>query len=357
MNNFINNFIITDAINCPLYQKGETMMLTDKTFNCPAGREVCLILIRDMTQLLFKLLAEQSSPQQPANSKPRLMSCSGCTGLIKFKPYEKKEYSADSADDAIYASLGLSDIQAKLKDIDSPFLRAIPQDKLAKIMHSFHEIQVQSGTIVIYQDEPNPNLYLVAQGMMAVELNGVPIAQLGKGELFGEMSYLASEVAASTVRAVTPSSLLAMSGDSFGKLMEDIAPVQAFMARLLASRLQALNVARAKDFDSCMSGRLDEVAPAELFQVFHMHQKTGVLSMNLHSGKAKVSFREGCIINAHYNGKVHEAAIFAILAEKKGFYRFTTGLSPVEMKAAEIGDFMMLLMEGVKRIDEAHPEH
>jgi hypothetical protein len=50
----------------------------------------------------------------------------------------------------------------------------------------------------------------------------------------------------------------------------------------------------------------------------------------------------------------NEEAIFKILGEKQGFYRFTSGLSPKEMKAAEIGDFMMLLMEGVKRVDEDH---
>jgi hypothetical protein len=124
------------------------------------------------------------------------------------------------------------------------------------------------------------------------------------------------------------------------------------MAQLLAGRLRKTNAARARDFESCMSGRVDEIVPAELFQIFHMHQKTGVLSLELQGGKAKVSFREGCIINADYGKLANEEAIFKILAEKNGFYRFTSGLSPKEMKAAEIGDFMMLLMEGIKRVDE-----
>ena len=42
-----------------------------------------------------------------------------------------------------------------------------------------------------------------------------------------------------------------------------------------------------------------------------------------------------------------------MLKEKEGRYSFSTGLTPEEMKAAEIGDFMMLLMEGIKRVDEA----
>jgi hypothetical protein len=85
-----------------------------------------------------------------------------------------------------------------------------------------------------------------------------------------------------------------------------------------------------------------------------MHQKTGVLSMDLSQGVGKVSFREGCLINARYGEWQNEEAIFKILAEKKGHYRFTTGLLPQDMRAAEIGDFMSLLMEGVKRVDEEH---
>ena len=96
--------------------------------------------------------------------------------------------------------------------------------------------------------------------------------------------------------------------------------------------------------------------PAELFQIFHMNQKTGILSLELPNGNARVSFREGCVINAQYNEMNNQSAIFEMLKEKEGRYSFTTGLSPEEMKAAEIGDFMMLLMEGIKRVDEALEE-
>ena len=93
--------------------------------------------------------------------------------------------------------------------------------------------------------------------------------------------------------------------------------------------------------------------PAELFQIFHMNQKTGVLGLEFPRGEAKVSFREGCVINAQYRNKTNQDAIFDMLKEKEGRYSFTTGLTAEEMKAAEIGDFMMLLMEGIKRVDEA----
>jgi hypothetical protein len=40
------------------------------------------------------------------------------------------------------------------------------------------------------------------------------------------------------------------------------------------------------------------------------------------------------------------------LGEDDGTYRFTPGLSATDQKAAEIGEFMMLLMEGVQKEDE-----
>ena len=155
-----------------------------------------------------------------------------------------------------------------------------------------------------------------------------------------------------TVRTEEDALVMAIDAKDFGEILGNSTSVQLYMARLLADRLQQVNQVRARDFESAMAGRLNEVVPAELFQVFHMHQKTGVLEMNLANGDARVSFREGCIINASYNGKSNEDAIFSMLAEKDGFYRFTTGLPMQEMKAAEIGDFMALLMEGVKRVDE-----
>ena len=353
MQKFKAEFIITEAINCPLYHKGESMTLTGKTFSCPMGKEVCLILVRDVTQLLFQLLGKDDELSAESSG---VHSCSGCTGLIKFvrhHPIEKDDVKAGSVavtslDAVMMATFG--------RTVDSPFLRALPLDNLVSLLTYFEDVKVMSGTILIHQGEPNFKLYLVIAGQFSVIHQGMVIAQLGEGELFGEMSYLGGEVAASSVQAIDGGRVLAISVENFGRLLSNVPAVQLFVARLLAERLGRLNANRAKDFNACMSGRLDAVVPAELFQVFHMHQKTGVLAMDLARGKAKVSFREGCIINAGYAGKTHQDAIFDILREKRGHYRFTSGLTSQEMIAAEIGDFMMLLMEGVKRIDEENSE-
>lgn len=342
-------FEIVEQNNCPLYEVGECLTLSDRAIVCPENKEVCLILVREMTELLFVLLKE-STPEKIAQGADRLYTCSGCTGLIKFRRLPSPSVSGKGA----LAQIQVADRQLYGRIINSPFLRALPEKSIETFLSACKELVIDPGIILIHKGEPNHNLYIILEGGLLVEDNGVIIATLGEGEICGEMSYLGSGVAGSTVKAREKTIVFAIAGEDFSRLFGKTASVQIFMAQLLASRLQKTNAARAKEFESCMAGKLDEVVPAELFQIFHMHQKTGVLSFHLQHGEGKVSFREGCIINAVYGDKVHQDAIFAILAEKKGVYRFTLGLSPLEMRAAEIGDFMMLLMEGVKRIDEEH---
>ncbi len=342
-------FEIVEQNNCPLYEIGESFTLTDRAIVCPENKEVCLILVREMTELLFVLLKEKPSENQDSQ-KNRFFNCSGCTGLIKFRRLQ-------TAAALVSGKGALAQIQSTEKPLygrilDSPFLRALPDKNIEIFLGACKEVVIEQGGILIHKGESNHNLYVILEGELLVEDAHVIIATLREGEICGEMSYLGSGVAGSTVRAKKKSAVLAISGKDFSRLLGNTASVQVFMAQLLASRLQKTNAARAKEFESCISGKLDEVVPAELFQIFHMHQKTGVLTFHLQEGEGKVSFREGCIINASYGKRVHQAAIFAILAEKKGVFRFTVGLTPQEMKAAEIGDFMMLLMEGVKRIDE-----
>lgn len=107
--------------------------------------------------------------------------------------------------------------------------------------------------------------------------------------------------------------------------------------------------------DPVMSGRVDAILPAELLQVFHMHQKSGKLLLELEGGTARVTFREGAVIAARYGELDNQEAIYSMLLERKGYFRFLPGLPKSMMKSREIGDFMMILMEGIKRLDEGEP--
>ena len=350
MGSFKAVFKIIEDNNCPLYRLEERLILSEKALTFPKDKEGCLILVREMTQLLFELLDETEKADTGA-PPPRVFTCSGCTGLIKFV-----RINPDTDDSRVPEDFSLTrehhELIAKIGDFS--LVKAIPLNQLKQFVSCLQERDIPAGAYLITKGEVNEYLHVILSGEMSVEDEQVKITTLREGDVCGEMSYFGNKIAKSSVKAIRGAKVLSISCDDFGRLMGKTASVQLFMARLLAERLSQANTVRAREFDACMHGRIRDMVPAELFQIFHMHQKTGSLSLELSRGKAKVSFREGCIINACYADQHNQDAIFSILAEKEGMYRFTAGLSPQEMKAAEIGDFMMLLMEGVRRVDEVN---
>ncbi len=200
---FAAAFDIIEGRACPYYNKDDSLILTDRAVILPVGRPACLILVRELTELMFDLLPHAETDF--AEQRSTVYTCGGCTGLIKFQ-------------------LG-----------DTPQNVGKPGD--------------------------------------------------GEGEIV-------------------------------------------------------------------MSGRIDAIVPPELLQVFHMHQKTGKLLLDMDGGSARVTFRDGAIIAARFGELDNQEAIFGLMAEKKGHFRFLPGLPSPLMNAREIGDFMMILMEGLKRLDE-----
>ena len=346
------NFEIIEGNRCPFYKVGDRLILSDKSLSCPGNKATCLILVREMTQLLFRFLA--AKPDDLIAAKP-IFNCSGCTGLIKFVPISTSDTLAiEAGAKPVVLESREQELLEKIRLF--PLIQVIPDDELKEFIRRCQQNIVHEGALLIHKGEANAYLYFIISGQVLVIDGPVVITTLGSGEICGEMSYLGGEVAGASVRALCDTEVLAVSSEDFHFLLHKLPAVQMFMASLLAKRLTRVNRARAEDFASCMQGRLQDMAPAELFQVFHMNSKTGVLSFDLPHGPGKISFREGCIINAHYRAQENEEAIFAMLGEHEGTYRFTIGLSPQEMKAAEVGDFMKLLMEGIKRVDDALEE-
>lgn len=344
MKSFRAVFQIIEDNNCPLYALEDIFVLSEKSIAFPEGKESCLILVRELTQLLFQLLGKNGEP-----SYKKKYTCSGCTGLIKFQQIADANAQLGSDTDAL-----LSEKEQILFDKvhNYPLLKSIPVNHLKRFLSFFKGKIIKTGDLLITKGELNEYLFLLLSGKVVVEDGDVPITHLGEGELCGEMSYFGDSVAGTSVRALEDTKVLAISGKDFSKLIHKSNAVQMYMGKLLAERLSKANAARAHDFEACMVGRINDMVPAELLQVFHMHQKTGVLNLELPQGKGRISFLEGSIVVANYAGKKGQDAVFAVLAEREGVYNFTAGLPEREMQASAIGDFMMLLMEGVKRFDE-----
>lgn len=76
------------------------------------------------------------------------------------------------------------------------------------------------GETAVRQGEPGSSLFFVLKGEMTVEVDGQPVAQLGKGRMFGEMSLLTGAPRSATVRAMDEVRLAEVPKEALACLLE-----------------------------------------------------------------------------------------------------------------------------------------
>lgn len=334
----------TDA--CPLYLEGDEFKLSGKSLVAPYGKASCLILVRDITEVLLRYECVDAASRY-------VFDCSGCSGLARLefrrdrdRPPVPPEGAGDQDLEALAGSLG-----------DYSFFQTFDEESIKEILRVLQVARHRAGETILRKGEPGRNLFIIGSGKVEVLAeDGVRIAVLGKGEVFGEMSLISGDPVAATVQALEPVKLFYLEGSFFREMLQRTPSIQIYLTRLLARRIANTNVIRIQDFASAMTGNLSEIPPTELLQTLHLNQKTGVLILKLSGGLAAASFREGELIRAKYGDQVDQEAFFAIMEAREGRFKFSPELPPEETRTAPIGSFMKLLMEGARRADEAASE-
>ena len=98
---------------------------------------------------------------------------------------------------------------------------------------------VQPETVICHEGEPGDALYFLAEGEAEVRKGETPIATLGAGEIFGEMSMLTGEPRSATVIARSPMHLYRLDRSHFNRLLTQSPQLASALSRVLARRLQA----------------------------------------------------------------------------------------------------------------------
>jgi len=237
---------------------------------------------------------------------------------------------------------------------DFAFFKNIDEENLEKVVNFFHLNKLKKDDIVIRKGDPGGNFYIIITGSVNVINDvGMTITTLSKGDVFGEMSLICNDSVGATIQVREPSSILYIDRKNFQKILEQYPSIQLYFTRLMAKRLTKSNTIRTEDLSSGMIGNLAEIPAEALFQTLNMNNKTGILTISeLVNGTARFSFRQGSLIKAKYYTYEGEAAFYEILKEQEGRFRFTPGIPSEDFEVPEIGYFMKLLMEGMRRLDE-----
>ncbi len=350
-------FIIVEDHQCPLYKLGDDFRLSGKALvlehedekkfiitavvRSPVKKPECLVLAADIANLLIKYGSVDKIPLDQ-------IRCGGCTGFIRLEHQRKKP----SSQQQISQPVDDTDKMAKLLRNFSIF-QTLEEQQIKQLLPFFKLKRLPKDTVILKKGDPAKDLYIILSGRVEVlEDDGMQIAALGKGEVFGEMSMLSGDPVGATVKVAETVMVLSVGGKKFRNTFNAIPSLQIYFARLLTRRLARSNTARSEDMSSGMVGKLSDLPPSELYQTLKTNQKTGVLTLTLSQGPAKISFKNGDPVNAVYHKKRGKEAFFETLREKEGRFRFTPGLSPEEENLPEMGNFMWLLMEGLRIIDE-----
>ena len=351
-------FTITESNSCPLYRyndkfelSGIAIPLKDAESNSvitttiithPAGKKNCKILDGDLSKLIINYERSDKIPVC-------MMTCSGCTGSITL---EYKKENALSANDPNTLSDEIGSMMHLLSSF--PFFKNIDNQNLNRVVSFFKLKKYQPGDIVIRKGDPGGKLYIIVSGRVNV-LNdaGIIISILDKGEVFGEMSLICNDMVTATIQIKEAATILDIDQPNFHKILDIYPDIQLYFSRIMAERLNRSNAVRAEDLSSGIVGDLKEIPAEALFQTLNMNNKTGILTItDLSKGTARFSFRQGALIKAKYHSLSGDMAFYEILKEDSGRFRFTPGIAPEDFNTPEIGFFMKLLMEGMRRLDE-----
>jgi len=347
-------FIITEENYCPLYNVGEELVVAEISLKFPSGKPACLILAHD----IFTITSEGQAFEKfsKGETKRAKFECGGCSGIIRFEFKKEKEFATLQM-----KLLAVTDRKDKIKQVVEfagllrtiDLFKTLSDDDLLDLAALLTLEKYDWGFPIAQKGEPGTNLFIIVSGRVEViDEEGVTLAEMGAGDVFGEMSLLTGDRVTATIVSAEPCKIAKMSQKNFRHILNRFPTLQVFFYKLLVSRITAINLKRAEELSSGMVGQLSDIPPVELCQMINSLQKTGRLIIETNGTKALLLFYEGEVLQADYNGSDGKDAFYKIMAMTRGRFKFLQGLTSAEKKKDVIGGFMAMLMEGMRRLDD-----
>ncbi len=346
-------FVISEERLCPLYNIGEELKVNSLCVEVPEAKAVCIILVGKLMEITAKTDSfERFSQLGVQKSK---FDCGGCAGKIHFEYKKKKGFSTVqmkllSEAEERRRKTHLDKFYSKLRNF--PLFESLDDSALYDLADLLELKTYPKDKVVLKKGEPGSNLFVILDGRVGVIADdGQRLAEMGKGEIFGEMSLLSGEPVSCSIHSLSETEAALLSVKNFKHVLKKYPVLQLFLLKMLVDRAQAMAL-RSGNITSGMSGELDEISMVELFQLINSSQKSGTIELLLDDAKATVFFGAGEFMQIRYRELTDKDALFALLAKKDGHFTYTKGI-PIEFDNRDpFGGFMGLIMEGVQFVDE-----
>lgn len=127
----------------------------------------------------------------------------------------------------------------------APLFQHLPYEDILKVLRATFLRRAYPGDVVIQEGTPGDEMYIIREGRVRVLKGEIELAQLGKWDHLGEMSFVDSAPRSASVVAMEPTDLITIRKDDFYYLLATDAPLGmkllwAFI-QVLSYRLRAAN--------------------------------------------------------------------------------------------------------------------
>jgi small-conductance mechanosensitive channel/CRP-like cAMP-binding protein len=139
---------------------------------------------------------------------------------------------------------------ALLREVD--FLKPLTPDALTQVANSLRPLLHETGRTIVRQGDEGDSLFLISRGRVGVwigdtENEAQPVATLGRGQCFGEMSLLTGARRTATVRTVEDTELLVLGKAEFRDILLADPKVLESLSQILALRQREQEAAVARE--------------------------------------------------------------------------------------------------------------
>lgn len=126
----------------------------------------------------------------------------------------------------------------------SALFSAFPKDALEALLESTSLRSYNEGDIIVTEGEVGHSLFLLVSGEVKVFTRGeqgehLPLAELGAGDFFGEVSLLTGKPRTATITAKTTVSAIVLTREAFEALADRFPDVRNVLENFYESRAQA----------------------------------------------------------------------------------------------------------------------
>ena len=120
----------------------------------------------------------------------------------------------------------------------------LPAGALRQLAGLLTPVAAAPGDAVVREGEPSGGVHVIEHGTMVVQVEAAggprPVATLGPGEFFGEISLLTGGPATATVAAETAAQLWRIAGDDFHRVLADQPELSGWVRRAAAVRQKGI---------------------------------------------------------------------------------------------------------------------